>query len=423
MQKHDGSIGQRVRSGRMSAVEAVETCLRRIELRDGEIGSFVQLRADEALAEAAVLDAGPPRGALHGVPFAAKDVFDTADLDTGYNSPYYRDNRPARDAAAIALLRQAGAVLLGKLSTVEFAGVGAIPGTRNPHDLQRTPGGSSAGSGAAVGAGLVPLATATQTGGSTIRPAAFCGAAGYKPTWGRISCEGVKPFSPSLDTIGFIAEDCDLLAQAALACGLSASPGSAAERSLRIGFYRTPWFGETAPETRAALDRAIQALKGAGHCVEDVDGPEGQEKLNEWQDDIMFGEGQFSLRVEFLSDPDLAHPGVRKLVNNDKQISPARLREALDEVAALRPQFDRDLQGYDAWLTPSVPGEAPLIEDGNGLATFNRLFTALHLPCVNVAGLRSERGLPVGVQLVAQRDADLSLLDVARVLERLIRPG
>lgn len=418
----DKPLGRQVLAGHVSSVQAVETCLERIERLDGKLGSFVQLRADEALAEAKALDAAEPRGILHGVPFAAKDVFDTADLVTEYQSPYYRGHRPARDAAAIALLRQAGGVLLGKLSTVEFAGVGAVPDTRNPHDLSRSPGGSSAGSGAAVGAGLVPLATATQTGGSTIRPAAFCGVAGFKPTWGRISCEGVKPFAPSLDTVGFIAEDCSLLERAAIACGMTGQTAAPVDHALRIGLYRTPYFDQAQPETREALERTVSSLKQAGHRVEDVDGPAGQEHLNTWQDEVMFGEGQFSLRAEFQARPDLAHPGVRALVENHKQISPQRLREALDHIAALRPLFDQAIQGFDAWLTPAVPGEAPLFEEGNGLATFNRLFTALHLPCVTVAGQLSERGLPVGIQLIAPRDADLSLLTVARVLEGLLNP-
>jgi Asp-tRNA(Asn)/Glu-tRNA(Gln) amidotransferase A subunit family amidase len=418
--QQDFPIGERVLAGSMTSVQAVEACLERIERLDGALRSFVQLRADAALSEAAALDAAPKRGPLHGVPFAAKDVFDTADLATEYHSPYYRGHRPSRDAAAIALLRQAGGVLLGKLSTVEFAGVGAIPDTRNPHDRGRTPGGSSAGSGAAVGAGLVPLATATQTGGSTIRPAAFCGAAGYKPTWGRISCEGVKPFAPSLDTVGFIAGDCALLQRAARACGIGGPAAAASDRALRIGYYRTPYFDEARPETRAALASAIESLEAAGHVVEEVDGPAGQERLNAWQDDVMFGEGQYALRAEFQAHPELAHPGVRALAENHKQISPARLREAGDRIAALRPLFDQAMQGFDAWLCPAVPGEAPPFEEGNGLATFNRLFTALHLPCVTVAGLQSERGLPVGVQLIAPRDADLQLLGVARKLERLL---
>jgi Asp-tRNA(Asn)/Glu-tRNA(Gln) amidotransferase A subunit family amidase len=416
-------IGRLVLAGHVTSVQAVETCLQRIHECDGALKSFVQLRAEEALAEAAALDAAEKKGPLHGMPFAAKDVFDTAELVTEYNSPYYRGHRPGRDAAAVALLRQAGAVLLGKVSTVEFAGVGAVPDTRNPHDLAHTPGGSSAGSGAAVGAGLVPLALATQTGGSTIRPAAFCGVAGYKPTWGRVSCEGVKPFSPSLDTVGFIAEDCALLQRAALACGFAAGKAAPESGPLRIGYYRTPYFDQAHTEVRAALERAIAALDQAGHRVEDVDGPAGQEGLNAWQDDVMFGEGQYALRAEFRANPELAHPGVRALVENHKQITPERLREGVDRIAALRPLFDQAMQGFDAWLTPAVPGEAPRFADGNGLATFNRLFTALHLPCVSVPAGYTKRGLPVAVQLVAPRDADPHLLAVAQVLEGLLSPG
>lgn len=421
MQKQ--AIGRQVLDRTITSVQAVETCIERIEKHDGEIGSFVSLRAEQALAEAKAMDASPSRGPLHGVPFAAKDVFDTQDLATEYNSPYYRGHRPARDAAAIALMRQAGAILLGKLSTVEFAGVGQVPDTRNPHRPSRTPGGSSAGSGAAVGAGLVPLATATQTGGSTIRPAAFCGVAGFKPTWGRISCEGVKPFAPSLDTVGFIAEDIGLLQSVAAACGLERDFPSGFGRPLRLGMYPTPYFSEAQPETRAALEHAATALRQGGHSVETVDGPSGQEELNGWQDTIMLGEGVHALQAEYRGHPDLAHPGVRALAENHRKIDARKVSAALDEVAALRPRFERAMQGFDAWLCPAVPGEAPRFEEGNGLATFNRLFTALHLPCVTVPGHFSERGLPVGIQLIAPRGADLRLLGVAQVLEGLFSPA
>ncbi|GAG86115.1 unnamed protein product, partial [marine sediment metagenome] len=301
----------------------------------------------------------------------------------------------------VSLLRAAGAVLIGKTATVEFAGVGAIPDTRNPFDLDYSPGGSSAGSGAAVGAGLVPLALATQTGGSTIRPGSFCGVAAFKPTWGRVSVEGLKPFAPGLDTVGWIASDATLLEAVAAAYGIESERDSGEEKRLRIGFYRTPYYDEAQPETLSALEQARGLLERAGHAVEDVSGPSGSESLNKWQDILMHGEGRFSLLAEYRRDPSLAHKGVSDLVENRKGISSADMLEAYDHIAALRPQYDKALSGFDAWLTPAVPGIAPRIGDGNGLATFNRLFTALHVPCVTLPGFTGPNDLPVGIQLVA----------------------
>lgn len=414
-------MGQAVLGGALTAEQAVQRCLERIEERDGATHSFVSLRVDEALAEARERDAEPATGPLHGVPFAVKDIFNTQDLPTEFNSPMYRGFQPARDAAAVALLRAAGGVFLGKVTTVELASLGAVPDTRNPHNVEFTPGGSSAGSGAAVGGGEVPLALASQTAGSTIRPASFCGAAGFKPSWGRVPTEGMKPFAPSLDTVGFIAEDSSLLLQAAEACGIlhDTAPGGAGD-TLRIGFYRTPYYADAEQETIFALEKTIHLLRQAGHRVEDVAGPADSDLLNEWQNTVMHGEARSSYLAEHARDPGLLHPGVRDVVNNTLGITFDELRDAYDGIATLRPQFDAAMAGFDAWLTPAVPGEAPRFELGNGLATFNRLFTALWLPCITLPGFHGPYGLPVGVQLVGPRFADSRLLDTAWVVEDLL---
>ena len=413
-------LGRAVLGGTVTAEQAVQRCLEHIEERDGVTHSFVSVRADEALAEARERDAGPRIGPLHGVPFAVKDIFDTRELPTEFNSPMYRGFQPARDAAAVALLKAAGGVFLGKVTTVELASLGAVPDTRNPYNVEFTPGGSSAGSGAAVGGGEVPLALASQTAGSTIRPASFCGAAGFKPTWGRVPPEGMKPFAPSLDTVGFIAEDSGLLLRAAEACGILHDTRPDIDRPLRIGFYRTPYYADAEQETVFALEKTIHLLRTAGHFVEDVEGPAGSEPLNEWQNIVMHSEARSSYLAEHARDPALLHPGVRDVVNNTLGITFDDLRDAYDGIAALRPQFDKAMAGFDAWLTPAVPGEAPRFELGNGLATFNRLFTALWLPCIALPGFRGPYGLPVGIQLVAPRFADSRLLDTARIVEELI---
>ena len=415
-------LGGAVLAGRISSREAVRLCLERIDQSDGATRSFVSLQAERALEEARQRDsARGPHGPLHGVPFAVKDIFDTADLPTEFNSPLYKGFRPAKDAAAVALLRAAGGVFLGKVSTAE---PGSFPDTRNPHNAEFTPGGSSAGSGAAVGGGEVPLALASQTAGSTIRPASFCGAAAFKPTWARVPVEGMKPFAPSLDTVGWVAEDCALLGSTAQALGIvNEEPRGPLDRPLRIGFYRTPYFAEVEQETVVALEKTMRLLMRAGHEVEEVQGPDGAARMNHWQSMLMHGEGRASYLAEHARDPALLHPGVLAVVDNQLGITFEDMREAYDRIAALRPRFEEAMAGFDAWLTPAVPGEAPRFEIGNGLATFNRMFTALHVPCLALPGFSGPYGLPVGIQLVAPRFADSGLLATGRVVESLIRQG
>ena len=405
----------------MSSEQAVQTCLERIEQQDGPTWSFVSLRAEQALAESRERDAEPARGLLHGVPFAVKDIFDTADLPTDSKSPDYKGYQPVKDAAAVTLLRSSGAVLLGKVATVEFASVGAVSQVRNPFNTEFTPGGSSAGSGAAVGGGQVPLALATQTGGSTIRPASFCGAAAFKPTWGRVPVEGMKPFAPSLDTVGWVAEDCELLVRAARVSGIEEKDTAIEGRYLRIGFYETPYFSEAEEETNVALEETVRLLEKAGHHVENVSGPAGAECLNEWQDTLMHGEGRASYLAELAKDPAVLHPGVLGVVSKELGLTHDGMAAAYEQIAALRPRFDAAMEDYDAWLTPAVVGEPPKIEKGNSLATFNRLFTALGLPCVGLPGFTGPYGLPVGIQLLAPRFADVRLLQAAKIVESLIR--
>ena len=185
----------------LRAEDLVRACLDRVAARDGDVRAFVHLDPDAVLAQARALDAGPLRGALHGLPLGVKDLFDTVDMPTAYGSPIYAEHRPAADAAAVALCREAGALVLGKTVTTEFAYFHPGP-TRNPHNLAHTPGGSSSGSAAAVADFMLPLALGTQTAGSIVRPAAYCGVVGYKPSLGRVPRAGVKSLSEALDTVG-----------------------------------------------------------------------------------------------------------------------------------------------------------------------------------------------------------------------------
>ena len=411
-------VGQAILKGEMTSQQAVQTCLERIEQQNGLGRNFVSLRAEQALAEARARDSEAARGPLHGVPFAIKDIFYSADLPNDWHSPYDEEHQPAMDAAAVALLRASGAVLLGKVATVEFSPKKKPP--RNPFETEFTPGGSSAGSGAAVGGGQVPLALATQTGGSTIRPASFCGATAFKPTWGRVPVEGMKPFAPSLDTVGWVAEDCELLIRAARASGIEEREIDVEGVQLRIGFYETPYFSEAEEETNVALAETVRLLIDAGHRVEEVQGPVGAERLNEWQDIVMHGEGRASYLSQQAGDPAALHPGVLEVISKERDLTHDNMKEAYDQLADMRRKFDSAMETYDAWLTPAVVGEPPKQEKGNTLATFNRLFTALGLPCAGLPGFTGPYGLPVGIQLLAPRFADIHLLQVAKIVEGLI---
>ncbi|NBC21976.1 MAG: amidase [Gammaproteobacteria bacterium] len=410
-----------IEAGELTTAEAVAACLAVIDGKEEEIRAFAHVAADAARERAAEIDAAPGGGLLRGVPVAVKDVIDTADMPTEYGSPLYRGHRPARDAACVAVLRAEGAVVLGKAQTVEFASLGRTADTVNPHHHRHTPGGSSSGSGAAVAAGMVPVALGTQTGGSTIRPASFCGVAGMKPTFGTVPVEGMKAYAPSLDTVGWMARCVADLALVARAFRIDRDAGGAYTGLRgRIGFWRTPYWEAAGPDTRQALEETAAALRAAGIEVSEVSAPEGAERLNEAQDVIMHGEGRTAFLSEYLRWPRELHAEFVAEVENSRGIDGAALARAADYLGALRPRFDQAMEDYDAWLVPAVPGEAPAGLSSTGDAVFNRLWTGLHAPAVTLPGFTGSQGLPVGIQLVAGRYRDARLLATAARVEEVL---
>ncbi len=411
--------------GLLSSEALVRSCLDRINERDAEVKAFSYLDAGHALRQARERDKEPSRGPLHGIPIAIKDMIDTADQPTQFNSPIYFGHRPARDAACVRTLRALGAVILGKTDTHEFAAAGRMPATRNPHDLRCTAGGSSSGSAAAVADRMVPLALGTQTGGSTIRPASFCGIFGLKPTFGEVSFEGAKPFAPSLDTLGWMARSVADLALLAEAFGVLTDGWQPCEsvRGLRLGLCRTPMWPEAEPSSQDAVERAAATLARAGAMVSEIVLPESFARMNEHHDIVMQGEGRAAFRDLYLAEPVRLHDEFRAKVENRLGISGRRLAEARDAIAANRPVFDGLAKNFDAVLTPAAPGEAPQSLETTGLATFSRMWTALHVPCVAVPFAHGPRGLPVGVQLVGARYADRALLEVADPVARCLGAG
>ncbi len=413
---------RRMEAGQLSSERYTAALLERIAAREPLVHAWAHVDADHALAQARACDRVPRRGPLHGIPVGVKDVINTADLPTQHNSPLYRGHRPAEDANCVGVLRAAGAVILGKTETLEFACGGNVPPTRNPHDLERTPGGSSSGSGAAVADGMVPLALATQTGGSTIRPASFCGVYGMKPTFGRISFEGAKHYSPHLDTIGFYGRGIDDLGLLANAFRLTEGPDRAAAdvRGLRIAVCQTPMWPEADADARAALLEAAARLQAAGARVTPLELPAAFGELTQQHDHIMQDGGRGAFLPEYLAEPERLHDDFRRKVQNQYGLTGAQLRAALDAAAQCRIDFERMLGDADAVLTLSAPGEATMGITSQGMATFNRIWTALHVPCISVPGMRGAHGLPIGMQLVQRRYEDGRLLKVAAAVARVL---
>ncbi|WP_159979625.1 MULTISPECIES: amidase [unclassified Novosphingobium] len=399
-----------------SAAANVHAALQRIAARDAQVRAWLHVDDVGALGAAKAFDAaGHANAPLGGVCVGVKDVIAVAGMPLTHNSPLFSGFMPSEDAACVATLRAAGAVILGKTDTTEFAAAGRNAASANPHDFRRTPGGSSAGSAAAVADGHVPLALATQTGGSTIRPASFCGIHGFKPTWGLVSREGVKTYANSLDTVGWYTRDLDLCDRVCAVVGLAEAAPIGPE-PLRIGVFRTPWWKEMTPGGKAAFDGVAAAMARAGVVMIDIAALPEFEHLNDDHRAILFREGAAAFLSLARSRPDLLHADFHLRVDALALYPDARLREAHDRAATARIGFERAIAGLDAVLAPSAPGIAPLGRSP-GEPKFNQPWTLLHAPVVNLPLAQGEGGMPIGVSLVAPRYADRRLIAVAREIE------
>jgi Asp-tRNA(Asn)/Glu-tRNA(Gln) amidotransferase A subunit family amidase len=349
------------------------------------------------------------------VPIAVKDIMDAAGLATEYGSPVYRGHVPTADASCVALARAAGAIVVGKTVTTEFANLTPGP-TVNPHNPAHTPGGSSSGSAAAVADGHVPLAFGTQTAGSVIRPASFCGVAGFKPSFNRHAVAGVKPVAQSLDTIGWFAtsvEDLALMRSALLAEPVMVLT----ERQPRIGLCRTHEWRHAAPDTVEAVEGAAAALAAAGASVREAALPALFGRLAEDQLTIMFYEAHRALAFERLAHGPALSAALRERLEAGGRTSIEAYEAAQARSAAGRLALDEVFGGVDVLLAPSAVGEAPLGLASTGDPLFNRIWTLLGVPCVNLPGFTGRQGLPVGVQLIGPIGADRALLAHARWAE------
>jgi len=407
-------IARQIDSGKLTAEGVIRAHLERIDKRDADVLAWTHLARDAALERARVLDRGPRQGLLHGVPMGVKDIIDSHDQPTGYGSPIYQKHQPLADAATVALAKGAGAILLGKTVTTEFAN--RHPGkTRNPHNPEHTPGGSSSGSAAAVADFQVTLATGTQTGGSVIRPAAFCGVVGYKPTFGHFPTAGMKANTEWLDTIGAYArsvEDIALFRAALMA--IPYRPIEKLEAPPRIAVCFTPHKAELQPEAVAAVQDAARALAKAGARVSELELPSPGPELREGQKTLSAFEGPRAAADEARRFYGL----LSKSFQQDKIGAGNKLDYAAWVAARKlgergRAMADALFSDIDVILTPPAKGEAPAGLERTGDATFNLIWTYLWMPCVTLPLTRGPSGLPVGIQLVGRQHEDQRLLDIA----------
>ncbi|WP_160119614.1 amidase [Rhodovarius lipocyclicus] len=411
-----------IKAGRLTAEALTRSCLERIAEREPVVKAFTYLDPVLALNNARRVDKAYAQGVLHGLPFAVKDMIDTADMPTSHNSPLYEGLRQGRDAACVGVARGEGAVIIGKTDTVEFAAAGRRALTRNPHDPTRTPGGSSSGSAAAVADGMVPLAFGTQTGGSTIRPASFCGVHAMKPTHGVVNSEGAKRYSHTLDTIGWYGRtpaDLRLVAEAFRLYGIE-HPRALSPQGLKIALCPGPNWALAAPEAKEALATAGKRLEAAGVIVEDFTLPAPFGEVTEAQLAVLYGEGRGAFLQEYLANPGHLHQDFHDRVENSQGVSPQRMLWAYDLAAECRKLFDGFFPRFDAVLTPAAAGEAPVGRQDTGNPVFNSMWTLLHVPCVAIPCIKGPNGMPVGVQIVGPRFGDAALLDVAEAVSPII---
>jgi Asp-tRNA(Asn)/Glu-tRNA(Gln) amidotransferase A subunit family amidase len=421
-----------LREGSVSALDLTESCLARIADVDAKIEAWAFLDPDHARAQARALDQaranGRSMGPLHGIPVGVKDIFDTADMPTEDGTVLHAGRRPHRDCTAVALLRQAGAVIMGKTVTTELAMF--TPGkTRNPHDPARTPGGSSSGSAAAVGSGMVPLAIGSQTNGSVIRPACFCGVVGYKPTHGLISRRGVLPLSRTLDHVGVFASsvlDAAMLAEVLMAYDAEDAdmyPQSRAELSRimaeeppllpRLAFAKTPVWNLAEKDTQAAFAKLVELL---GERVAEVELPLVFDNAIELHRTIQDSEIAVGLAPEYEKGRDKLSTQLCGIIEHGQEVLAADYIRAVARIPLLNLALDEIFNRYDAILTPAAPGEAPLGLETTGNPVFCTAWSLLGTPAVTLPLLHGRNGMPIGVQLVGLRGNDGRLLRTARWL-------
>jgi Asp-tRNA(Asn)/Glu-tRNA(Gln) amidotransferase A subunit family amidase len=433
-----GAAAEEIREGRITSAELVGDCLAQVDAVEDKVQAFVFLDRDHVMRQAETADEhrrhGRPIGPLHGVPVGIKDIFDTGDMPTELGSPLWAGRTPRKDAEAVARLRAAGAVIMGKTVTAEYAYY--HPGkTRNPHDPERTPGGSSSGSAAAVAAGMVPGAIGSQTNGSTIRPAAFCGVVGFKPTHGLIPRTGALLLSRVLDHVGVFArsvEDAALLAEVLAGHDdedldtrplarppLAATAASEPPLPPRFAFVRAPAWKLIEPVMDEAFAELIDAM---GEAVTEIELGSSFDNAIDLHRTVMEVDMAHNLHRDYEKGGDQLSEALRAAIERGRGVPAVEYLRAVAATATLNAALDDVFNEYDALITPSAPGEAP-----KGLPTGNPAFcstwTYLGTPAISLPLMATQQGLPLGVQLIGRRNNDARLLRTARWLVKTLGKG
>jgi len=404
----------RIESCETTAETLAAACLERIAERDEVVRAWAHVDHARVLEHARALDHAPRRSRLHGVPIGIKDIIDTADQPTEYNSPIYRGHQPKADAACVALLRRAGCLILGKTVTTEFANNHPSQ-TRNPHNAAHTPGGSSSGSAAAVADFMVPAALGTQTGGSVIRPAAYCGAFAIKPSFGAINRAGTKFLAESLDTIGLFARSAEDLALCLQV--LTGRSASSASGNPRIGVCRTPRWSLADASVQANVEQAAKTLAKAGAQVRDFELPAGSDQLFDRHKVIMQYETARALGWEYFNHGEKLSSTLKARLDEGWKVTRADYDAMREHARRCRRALAEAMREVDFLLTPSAPSEAPASLASTGDPVFNRAWTLFGVPCVTLPCGKGAHGLPLAVQLVGAMDSDMVLLRWAEWLQ------
>ncbi|MEA2960870.1 MAG: hypothetical protein QOI46_968 [Alphaproteobacteria bacterium] len=412
-------LARRIDAGALSPRAVVELCAEAVATHESEIGAFAALDLDAARRRVEQQPLAPLP--LRGLPVGIKDIFDTVDLPTAYGSAIYAGHQPKADAAMVMLIRRAGGFVLGKTVTTEFASLEPA-GTRNPRNPAHTPGGSSSGSAAAVAAGMLPLALGSQTGGSVIRPAAFCGVAGFKPSYRLLPTVGMKCFSWSLDTVGLFGASVPDIAFAAAAMSgrdlrVDVRPAQAAPV---IALVRTPFWQDASAAMQNAVEHAARAAERSGARVKDMELPPIFADAVRAHRIVQGYEAIRALAFEYDFHRDRMGPVLRAQLDDAATIDADTYDNARRTTRRARRALIDLLADGEVMLTPSAPGAAPKGLGSTGEPTFNRLWTLLGTPCVNIPGLSDADGLPLGVQVVARFGRDRFALSAAAWLESAV---
>lgn len=416
-------LARLIREGEVRPSEVMQAHLNRIARREPVIGAFQHLDVERAIERARIADTLPVSGPLHGVPFAIKDIIDTDDMPTGWGSDLYIDRQPEKNAACVQAFLDAGAIPIGKTVTTEFAYF--RPGkTANPHNPDHTPGGSSSGSAAAVADFMAPLAFGSQTAASLIRPAAYCGVYGFRPTTGVYALGGVMGLSPSLDTLGILARDPgDLaLADAVLRGAITPSQPTFEDNLPRVSLMRGPHWMDGSVDMRDVCTRAMAAIAAAGADTGEMAHPPIFAELTVAHNTVMSHEASRLRRREFDFGLPAISPEFHALIDSGQKVNDDDYQTALsirDRAGAILDQLFRDT---DVLLVPSAPGPAPVGLSATGDPLYSRMWNLLQVPSLAIPFGTDQTGLPLGVQLIAQRGDDARLLDIAQWVGSVLNP-